>query len=104
MTKKEDFIRRGHALAQEMRACPTPSALAALESKLKEYSDQLDEEFGVIGDPSWPEKSTSLTMSLWVAFNWWRDHLAQPDNADTARLADQYLEQFIEALDSGDWN
>lgn len=98
-----DYTQWGRALAQKMRDCQTLTSLERLEPEIKEFSDRFDDEFGVADDPSWPEKSTSLTMSLWVAFNWRRDHLAQPDNQNVARLADEYLDQFVKALESGDW-
>lgn len=98
-----DYARWGRALAQKMRDCQTLASLERLEPEIKDFSDRFDNEFGVADDPSWPEKSTSLTMSLWVAFNWRRDHLAQPDNQSVAHLADEYLDQFVKALESGDW-
>ena len=45
-----------------------------------------------------------LVWPLVVALNYIITNLRTNKNADTARLADQYLEQFTEALDSGDWN
>lgn len=100
---KRRIIEAGVNLAESLRQVQSLAELRQLEPKVREFSDRFDDEFGVADDPSWPEKSTSLTMSLWVAFNWRRDHLAQPDNQSVAHLADEYLDQFVKELKGGDW-
>lgn len=98
---KRRMIEAGINLAESLRQVQSLAELRQLEPKVREFSDRLDDQFGVADDI--PEKSTSVTMSLWVAFNWQRDHLTHPDNQGTARLAQHFIDEFVDELQSGNW-
>lgn len=98
---KQEIISQGLNLADQLATMQTLDDLDALIAPLDAFSDQLDANFGTPATDG--ELETSLSASLAVAVDWQKSRLERPDDPDTQRLAQRYLEDFKTALESGNW-
>lgn len=101
----EKVIREGHLLADAIKKATSIVDIDSLYDRVEAYCDFIDKHFGEPSDLDDEEKSTSLSMSLYVAFNWKKKSL-YPENADfppARHLAEQFNADFLAELDSKSW-
>lgn len=101
MVPKERVLAEGHEIAEMISSASNPSDLENMKDKIAAYTDFVDENFGTAGDPD-EEKESQLSLMLYVAVGWKRSAL-ENGNKDTLRLAEKYLTEFKDYLESGDW-
>ena len=102
--KIEKIIKDGHLIANKIKAAQTVSEIDDLDGEIKEFSSFVDENFGIIDDFD-NRKDCELSTFLYIALDW-KKRALQPENRNntaTDQLAERYMSDYIELLDSRKW-
>ena len=107
MTNREKIeltIRDGRLIADTIRNASNIQELNNAVERIEQYCDFVDKNFGILNDID-NERECSLTTSLYVALDWKKKALypENKNNPSANQLANNYLEQFVEELDSKKW-
>ena len=97
----EKVIRDGNALAEKMRNSKSLAEITALKKTVDEYSEFVDEHFGVIGDLDY--KECAITIYLYVAYNERKGALEYPEDKFQHRLGETFIEDFVKFVNSQTW-
>lgn len=107
MTEEEKIakiLKDGHMIADKIKAAQTISEVDNLTKEIKEFSDFADENFGIVDDFD-NRLDCELSTFLFIALDW-KKRTLQPENYDneaTSQLAERYMTDYIEFLDSREW-
>ena len=100
----KDVVKRGRALADRLAKAKFLSDVEVLEHEIESYTDFVNHHFGVKSELD-GEKECELTTFLYVALDWKKRSLFDENigNDSIKQIADDYLSQFEEYLDSKSW-
>ena len=104
----DDLIKKaldvGHFIAKKLGTVDNMADLEKLSDVIDRYCAFVSDAFGVPDEFS-DEKYCELSLYVHIALKWKREDL-YPENAgnpSTKRLAKQFLDDFVEYLDSQKW-
>lgn len=100
----EKVVKNGHSIADKIEKASDVSEIENLSKEIEEYCNFVCENFGTVSDFD-GEKECDLTTFLYVALDWKKKSLYPENegNVTVRQLAEEYMSQFIEELDSKTW-
>ena len=96
------MISQGLELAKRMRATTTRAEIEAMYPDLRVYADEFDAYFAEV-DPDGYMGDSSLTTSLFVAYDWHKQRLTEPRDPARDFLAETFTRDFETELTSKYW-
>lgn len=98
----EKVIKDGHAVADKIRNAKTLSEIDALSDEIEQYSDFVNENFGILDDfDETGEKYCELTFYIHMAAETKNDHLHY--YTGNTNMGNEGVDDFDSYLESKEW-
>ena len=99
----EKAIKDGHKIADKIRDAKTLDGIKELSSEVEEYSDFVNENFGILDD--YDERDCEISAFLHVAYDW-KQTVLQSENLNklaAKKIYEEFMKQYLDFLNSKIW-